>query len=675
MESSRVILVGVCCSALVAGAAPARAVDCLSPVGRYARGWTEAVAARDGTEFIIGNGSALLIRTTDGWSATYSEFETGAMVLGITVADDYAYVVGDGGLRIFDLLATGGPTVVGSCPMPGVAEDVEVLDGLAYVAGGDWGMRVVDVSVPTAPRVVGATDTPGWAADIAVDAVDGTPVVVVADSEQGVLIIDATDPGELEIAFVEDLAPVFTVDAADGHAHAASPSGLGMSTVDISVPAQPEIVGSWFSDGGGIGYWHSGLAVEDGYAYLAGKNLYILDVQDPTQIVEIHELDIGGRGLDVAASENRIAVSSGDAVDFFSPSNPVPPGGSGLHRTTWPAFVHWVGANGMARAGEYVVGFDGPFSTDLLGPFFNPGLQVYDISQPGQPAIIGRGLTDQLILDVEAEGDLVVVVTSRGDLRIVDLTDPTDPGEIGALSDPVASMNHFESGVDLVVEGSIAAVAGDLGLVVVDITDPRNPARLGEVQSPCFGLEIIDDRAYVADDEGIHLVDLSDPSNPVVDDTARFDLQDGPSDFTIADGYAYLVSEYTTATILTIVSLDAVGPWREVAAIGVRLDDIDIGERVWSNGALSVAGDRLALALPDGYRSRGSVAIFDISDPSDPVEIARTATPGDAHTVTIDEGSLLVGDGRAGLGIYDGGSCLFDPREGPIELPHVVEDR
>jgi len=627
-------------------------------LGRYARGWTEAVATVDGTEFFFGNGSALMIRHVDG---TYTEVETGAMVLGAAVVDDYVYVVGEGGLRIVDLLAPGGPAVIGRCPMPGVAESVELLDGLAYVVGGEWGIRVVDVTVPTDPVEIGEMDTPEWAADVAVDVVGGSPVAVVADTEPSLLIVDATDPGNLEIAAVEEIAPpVFAVETTDGYAYAADMWGSGLSIVDISTPAQPELVGEWYSGSGDIGHPSVGLAVVGGYAFVAGKCLRIVDVSDPTQGTEIACVGLVGRGKDVAVAQGQVAVAAGEAIHFIDASNPHVP----IEQEIWRADEHRTEASVITRTQGHVIGFGGVFSFIEKGdpgtpdgPLAVAGLHVFDVGDSNRPRLVGEGLPDHMIWDAEGVDNHVFAVTGDGRFRVIDVSDPTQPNQIGALSGPVTSQAPDQEGVDIEVQGNLAVVAGDLGLIVIDITEPTNPFRLGELPNPCFGVELSGDRAYVADHDGIFLVDLEVPSVPVVVDDGLHYFDFSPTDFEVADGHAYLVEDVDELVVLRVVDLETDNRWTLVG----ELELVDSQHRSYGrprNGVLSVAGDRLALALADWNNpyfdplAIGALAIIDISDPTGPREVVEVVTPAETRSVMIDRRRVYVGDGRGGLAVY-----------------------
>ena len=75
-------------------------------------------------------------------------------------------------------------------PQTGPAYDVEIHNGVAYVAAGTGGLFTVDVSDPASISLLGSVKTPGAARAVAVA---GT-VAYIADNTSGLTIIDISDP-------------------------------------------------------------------------------------------------------------------------------------------------------------------------------------------------------------------------------------------------------------------------------------------------------------------------------------------------------------------------------------------------------------------------------------------------------------------------------------------------
>jgi hypothetical protein len=80
------------------------------------------------------------------------------------------------------------------------------------------------------------------------------------------------------------------------------------------------------------------------------------------------------------------------------------------------------------------------------------GLRVIDVSNPAAPVEVGAFATPDVAQDVEVVGDLAYVSANSAGLRVIDVSNPTSPVELGAA----------------VVTGGIARdieVAGDLAYV------------------------------------------------------------------------------------------------------------------------------------------------------------------------------------------------------------------
>jgi hypothetical protein len=98
-------------------------------------------------------------------------------------------------------------------------------------------------------------------------------------------------------------------------------------------------------------------------------------------------------------------------------------------------------------------------------------------------------------------------VTS-GSLRVIDVSDPAAPREVGAY-------NTDGFAQDVAVVGTLAYVAaGNAGLQVIDVSDPTAPRQVGYSGTPseAKGVAVLGDRAYVAASDGLRVIDISYPS-------------------------------------------------------------------------------------------------------------------------------------------------------------------
>ncbi len=122
---------------------------------------------------------------------------------------------------------------------------------------------------------------------------------------------------------------------------------------------------------------------------------------------------------------------------------------------------------------------------------------IPDISSPSSPVVTGRTAPLPGIVEgVAVVGDYVA--NARGGLRIVDVSTPANPTEIGFYDAP-------EYANDVAVQGDCAYVAdGDHSLRVVDVSDPANPVEVSSYNTSGRAVDVVvvGGTAYVADGYG-----------------------------------------------------------------------------------------------------------------------------------------------------------------------------
>jgi hypothetical protein len=184
----------------------------------------------------------------------------------------------NGGLEIYDVEDPADPRELGfvgrANPSFGAAIDVDVLDGLAYVAT-TQGLRVVDAADPEDPRLIGVFDTPagsGPGQDVEVVRVEyetGDEIhAYLSAFQEGVFILDVSDPTLPEqIAWIPSRTPgvtaVYEVTVAGTVAFLGEDSPE-LRMFDVSDPTDPRELDPYPS----LGHvWD--IVVKDAVAYLA----------------------------------------------------------------------------------------------------------------------------------------------------------------------------------------------------------------------------------------------------------------------------------------------------------------------------------------------------------------------------------------------------------------------
>lgn len=304
---------------------------------------------------------------------------------------------------------------------------------------------------------------------------------------------------------------------------------------------------------------------------------------------------------------------------------------------------------------------------------------------------------DSLSLNVKVAGG-VAFLSRFGELRLIDVSDPAHPSDLGAVpseDDPDYDFNDvklFQAGA-----GTHAILAGAL-TPIVDATDPTAPAivaRLGEYSHSVFVGADAEGRplAYLAGGSDVPIYDLSDPASPVLvervplpEGVATHDLYAEPDRLYVnatTSGFLILDRDETGWTVNgTLPSPYSHASWvgeaggRRIAITGdegrnayLHVVDVDPGSATFMDEIgsyqtrpevsihnMMLLGDRVYLTYyHDGAR------ILDLSDPTEPTLAAyfhtwdvETGAPGGFEgaiglDVDLEAGLLYVADIDRGL--------------------------
>ena len=202
---------------------------------------------------------------------------------------------------------------------------------------------------------------------------------------------------------------------------------------------------------------------------------------------------------------------------------------------------------------------------------------------------------------------------------VVDITNPSQPTKLSSLLLPSANM------LDLTVVGhrAYAAHTGD-GLRIIDISDPYDPVELGTY--PATGVvrsvDVSGNYAYIGDSSaGIVVVDVSDPVNPTfVGSVSPLGLRQA---IDVEGNNAYVASGFGGLRVL-----DVSNPASPVLLSTLDQDSLGIAAFSPHNPVLFDNG----LLFVSWYQA--GVQIIDISDPIDPVYLGELPrTPGSQATI------------------------------------------
>ena len=510
---------------------------------------------------------------------------------GIFIEGGYAYVTGEWGLEIFDI-SSSVPRHIGEIPTSGIAENVSVQDGYAYVADGEAGLQIIDVRQPKRPQLLtNYRDALTYVHEIQVIG----DYAYIADLSEGFQILDISDLGNTHlVGSYKPKGKTFALHISGQYAYLAD-SEDGFRILDISDKESPKPVG--VADIAGYD-----IATSNGYAYLAYGNFAILDIRNPNAPRIIAE-DIQTPGHVVSLQFQDGYIYAADLVGglaILDVGNVRNPRVIGRQNTAGQAFD-------VAIKGNYA------YIADGYG-----GLQTIDIS----PDKVWTQWVNQydasgFAYAVEVYEGYAYIADGDGSLRIVDVREPS--AAMLKFSFPIEG-----SAYDVKVHDGYAYIAaGESGLFVINIRNFDEPKTVAQIQTSnlAWGVTVSENYVYVAADE-LWIVDISNPENPKTIAVHQI------------EGYAYK----------TLI----VGKHAYIAALdgGIQILDITQPEKLNIIGHYDTGDIARSIDVSGNYAyvsdSVSGIQIVDISNPQQPQFAGVYLTDAETVDVRVAEGYVYL---------------------------------
>jgi hypothetical protein len=282
----------------------------------------------------------------------------------------------------------------------GIPQDVVISGKLAYVVDG-YGLRIFDISSPLNPRVLGSVVTisigGGWAADVVVSGA----YAYVAAFDDGLYVVDVSDPTAPNIVSYLPLR-IQTADLAVAGHYLYLDNYWGIfNTYDVSDPTAPVQV-NIVPEPGNAGPAY-GIAVSSNYVYVGNyfDGLRVYDVSTITNPVNIAH--VGGINVwpVVVSGSYAFAGVSGRGVLIFDVSDPTNPVELGQAFNT--NGITNVKITGLAVSGHYLYVAGDAGSANLENTL--DGLQIFDLSDPANPVFVGHNVDCPYGSNVAVSGD------------------------------------------------------------------------------------------------------------------------------------------------------------------------------------------------------------------------------------------------------------------------------
>jgi parallel beta-helix repeat protein len=339
---------------------------------------------------------------------------------------------------------------------------------------------------------------------------------------------------------------------------------------------------------------------------------------------------VGGRTEGVAVQGAHAYVAVGLRLVVLDVSEPITPTQIGS-TAPFPQFVEGVGVSGAVA---YVA--DGM-----------AGLRLVDVSDPSDPLEIGAYDTPGYAESVAVvEGTppghtYAYVADGHYGLRIVDVSDPAKPAEVGYA----CPLNYV---FDVAVEGQYAYLAAaGAGLLVVDVSDPSHPVEIGSLNTPgyAYSIDVHGDTAYVADGwEHVQVIDVSEPAHP--GELTACQTPGWAFGVDIEDDVLYVADAFAGLQLV-----DVSDPARPARLGAYEIPD-GHAERVVVVGETAYVAD-----LNSGLR------IVDVSDPGDPDQVGSYEPLGYATALAVAGDHAYVATATQGMRVVD----VSDPAS-PVEV-------
>lgn len=426
----------------------------------------------------------------------------------VEAAGRYAYVwyAGSGiapGVAVFDLQNPLAPSLVAdvknfkNSDSSVTGRRLFLADHYLYVLGGTnfSAVTILDVSDPARPRWVGSRNVdPHFPTHLS----GSDRFVLVGDDDQGVFVLDRSQPTELRRVGWFGIArrPV-AVTLEDGMAYVAA-GEAGLVIVDLNQRAALQRSASAPTLTRAVAVAALGsqaILGTEGYWPYEPATLNVFETAGPGPPRLLGQTSLSSDDVAVAGQYAYVArsVNGWAVVDLSVPARPT---------TVWSVDDDTVFPGSLAVQGDWLV---------LVGT--RPGrgygsLRVYDVSVPTSPELLGAFEPETALDQAVVAGSVAFAAAGASGWWAVDLSDPRAPKPLGLQATGGSVVRLCLAGTNLVVADTVQ------GILIYGVADPRNPKRLGRY--PAVGSVVADDRyLYIGRGyQGLEVVDLSDPAQP-----------------------------------------------------------------------------------------------------------------------------------------------------------------
>lgn len=458
--------------------------------------------------------------------------------------------------------------------------------------------------------------------------VDGNYVYIMWDL--GVLGLNITDPHNIERIFIEETnLPPNSMVLKDNHLLIASDYGL--ECLDVSDKTDIKFIKRYQGKIAELNLYGDVLiAREGGYS----GSLKIYNISDPIERKLLFEHD---RLLcdKIHIDGNRLYIS-------------------GIQTTSWGVMregLFTIDLNEwLALQGTPSANLKTPYTTVYAEDVFikngiayladgDHGIKCLEIEKSSLNLLGTRDVGDWAY-DIVVDGDYAYVAYGSDGLRIFDISDPSNPIDVG-------QNNTDGNSYGLDVKGYIAYVAdGTNGISIINCSDKKDPVEISNIDTPGNASEIVvkGEIAYLNDWNSILIFNVSDATNPELIKTLS--VTDKGTDIDIIGSNLY-VQSYDLGLSIYDVS--------DPHSLDTNPTPVGVYSTASGFTAFDVFGNIAGLCI-----NNTRYEWINISDPTNPERIGYIDLSGCLNETVIENDIAYIAAGDQGILMYDIGENPMD---------------
>jgi hypothetical protein len=254
-------------------------------------------------------------------------------------------------------------------------------------------------------------------------------------------------------------------------------------------------------------------------------------------------------------------------------------------------------------------------------------MKILNVKDSTNPVLVGEVILPfVLIFDIFIKDTLAYVANCEDGLRVINVSDPSSPFEIGFL-------DIFDHAYGVWVKDTLAYVTdGDRGLSIINVANPASMSEIGNCDTPSWAYDVWvqDTFAYVADRYGgLRIINVADPSLP--GEVGFYDSLDFEA------VYVRDTLVYAAGGGLCIINVAEPSLPVKVGFYGLDSSSYYVRD-VWVQDSLAYLAVSSSLSDADSCR----LQIVNIANSASISDVGNYFTPGRAVAVRVEENLAYV---------------------------------